>query len=228
MKFRNLNADEIECRVSTIKKNGLSLLLYKDARCDMRILDEIVGMEYWQREHREVKGNIYCGVSLYLQLNENDWQWVTKWDAGAESYTEKVKGEASDSFKRACFNWGIGRELYTAPFIWITPDNDNEIKQKQNSNSYTTYSKFTVSDIEYKENAICYLEIIDQNGKVRFKYGNPTLITKDQLIEIDNHELDQVKIGQWKNYFKVSKLESITKKQATFMLDKLRRVSDEN
>ena len=36
-KFRPLRADEIECRIATVKSNGLSLLLYKDARCDMNI-----------------------------------------------------------------------------------------------------------------------------------------------------------------------------------------------
>lgn len=109
-KFRDLTADEIECRIAQIKANSLSLLLYKDARCDMKILDETVGAENWERDHKELKGNIYCGISIY---DENKNIWVTKWDCGAESYTEKEKGEASDSFKRAGFNWGIGRELYT-------------------------------------------------------------------------------------------------------------------
>lgn len=109
-KFRDLTADDIECRIAQVKANGLSLLLYKDARCDMKILDETVGAENWERDHKELKGNIYCGISIY---DENKEIWITKWDCGSESYTEKEKGEASDSFKRAGFNWGIGRELYT-------------------------------------------------------------------------------------------------------------------
>lgn len=116
MKFRDLTADEIECRIGMVKANGLSLLLYKDARCDMNILDETVGEDNWQRDHKECKGNLYCGISIW---DESKRQWVTKWDCGTESNTEKEKGEASDSFKRAGFNWGIGRELYTSPFIWI-------------------------------------------------------------------------------------------------------------
>lgn len=125
MKFRDLRADEVDARISTVSEKGISLLLYKDARCDMRILDEIVGSENWQREHYECKGNLFCRVGIKMP-DWNDWVW--KSDCGTESYTEKEKGEASDSFKRACFNWGIGRELYTAPFIWIKAGDGVEIK----------------------------------------------------------------------------------------------------
>lgn len=112
--FRALTADDIECRVSTVSDKGCSLLLYKDARCDMKILDETVGPENWKRSHELINGNLFCNVSLW---DEGKKEWVTKQDVGTESYTEKEKGQASDAFKRACFNWGIGRELYTAPFI---------------------------------------------------------------------------------------------------------------
>lgn len=120
MIFRDLTANEIEVRIGQQRDSGLSLLLYKDARCDMAILDETVGVQFWQREHYECKGNLFCRVGIKVRKNENDaGEWVWKSDCGAESNTEKEKGEASDSFKRACVNWGIGRELYTAPFIWI-------------------------------------------------------------------------------------------------------------
>ncbi|SHK80806.1 hypothetical protein SAMN02745243_03771, partial [Hespellia stercorisuis DSM 15480] len=122
MDFRTLKADEIECRISMIKTNGLSLLLYKDARVDQNILDEVVGPMGWERKHTSIDGRLYCTVSIWDATAE---QWVSKQDVGTESYTEKEKGQASDSFKRACFNWGIGRELYTAPFIWITSSNCN-------------------------------------------------------------------------------------------------------
>lgn len=112
--FRDLRADEIECRVAQVKPNGISVLLYKDARCDQNILDETVGAMNWQRHHTRENAN--CIVSIW---DEKKQMWVSKEDTGAESNTEKEKGLASDSFKRACFNWGIGRELYTAPFIWI-------------------------------------------------------------------------------------------------------------
>lgn len=112
--FRDLRADEIECRVAQAKENGVSVLLYKDARCDQNILDETVGPMFWQRHH--VRDNANCIVSIW---DGERHMWVSKEDTGTESNTEKEKGLASDSFKRACFNWGIGRELYTAPFIWV-------------------------------------------------------------------------------------------------------------
>lgn len=161
LKFRKLKADEIECRIGTIKKDGtgLSLLLYKDARCDMNILDETVGPMNWKREH--VRDNSNCIVSLW---DDDKSQWVSKEDVGKESNTEAEKGLASDSFKRACVNWGIGRELYTAPFIWVSCDNANI---KNFGGKYTCTDKFYVEKITYKENGdIDGLSIINEkNGK---------------------------------------------------------------
>jgi hypothetical protein len=114
--MRALKADEIEVRVGQVFQKGVSLLLYKNARVDMAILDETYGEFGWQCDYKDVKGNMYCGISV---LNEASGDWVWKWDCGTESNTEKEKGEASDAFKRAGFRWGIGRELYTAPFIWL-------------------------------------------------------------------------------------------------------------
>ena len=114
--IRLLKADEIECRVSVINEKGLSLLLYKDARVDQKILDETFGIFGWKRSHQSIEGNLYCTVEIY---NQESGEWVAKQDVGTTGYAEKEKSQASDSFKRACFNWGIGRELYTAPFIWI-------------------------------------------------------------------------------------------------------------
>lgn len=147
LKFRTLKADEIECRIGTIKKDGsgLSLLLYKDARCDMDLLDETVGMMNWKREH--LRDNANCVVSIY---DPEKKEWVSKEDTGSESNTEANKGLASDSFKRACFNWGIGRELYSAPFIWISKDKC-EIKAGMNG-KFQCYDKFRVSNIHYDEN----------------------------------------------------------------------------
>lgn len=112
--IRLLRADEIECRVSTINEKGLSLLLFKDARVDQRILDETFTPFGWRRTHQCIDGKLYCTVEVW---DSAKGQWVAKQDVGTESYSEKEKGQASDSFKRACFNWGVGRELYTAPFI---------------------------------------------------------------------------------------------------------------
>lgn len=115
--MRPLRADEIEVRIGQIYEKGVSMLLYKNARVDMAILDETYGEFGWQNDYKEIKGNMYCGIAV---LNETSGDWVWKWDCGTESFTEKEKGEASDAFKRAGFRWGIGRELYTAPFIWLS------------------------------------------------------------------------------------------------------------
>lgn len=120
--FRDLRADEIDVRVGQVGDGWATLLLYKDARVDMDILDETVGPLGWQRKHYELKGNIYCSVGLYM----DGIGWVWKDDCGTESNTEKEKGESSDSFKRACVNWGIGRELYTSPKIFIKCETENK------------------------------------------------------------------------------------------------------
>lgn len=153
MTFRNLKADEIDCRIATISEKGLSLLLYKDARCDMNILDETVGILNWQRSH--TRDNANCIVSIW---DNEKKQWIAKEDTGTESYTEKEKGLASDSFKRACFNWGIGRELYTSPFIWISSGKGNYTPTTKN-NKPTTYDKFIVEKIKIEDGVITALSI---------------------------------------------------------------------
>ena len=171
MEFRDLKADEIDCRVSQIKEKYLDLLLYKDARVDQNILDETVGNMSWQRDHKELKGNIYCGISIY---DEERKQWVTKWDCGKESFSEAEKGEASDSFKRAGFNWGIGRELYTAPQIRIWQQdkegNDNFSIARKQDGKITTYTKFYVEKIEITNKEITGLSIKNNDGKGVFVY----------------------------------------------------------
>ena len=161
--FRTLRADELDCRVGSCSGKGFSLLLYKDARCDQNVLDETVGKENWQRDHKEVKGNLFCGVSIW---DENKKQWITKWDCGVESNTEKEKGEASDSFKRACFNWGIGRELYTAPFIYIKGNTEKNSK----GNFVPTFKRMDVREIEYEDGKITQLVILG-DGQPIFTYG---------------------------------------------------------
>ena len=158
-KFRDLRADEIECRVQSVKQNGLVLLLYKDARVDMNILDETVGAENWQREHYECKGNLFCRVGIDVNAIHEvaEPRWVFKSDCGTESNTEAQKGEASDSFKRACFNWGIGRELYTAPFTWIPADKCN-ITEGRNGTKQC-YDKFMVEKIVIENKQITALAI---------------------------------------------------------------------
>ena len=166
MEFRNIRADEIDVRVGTVTEKGYTLLLYKNARVDMAMLDETVGEYNWQRDHKEVKGNLYCGISIW---DAEKGQWVTKWDCGVESFSEKEKGEASDSFKRAGFNWGIGRELYTAPFIWIScacPD------KKIPGGEQKRINRMRVNYIEVENKKITALQIVDGQEKASvYEFG---------------------------------------------------------
>lgn len=150
--FRDLRADEIECRVAQAKQNGVSLLLYKDARCDQTILDETVGPMNWMRHH--CRDNANCIVSIW---DESKGQWIDKEDTGTESNTEKEKGLASDSFKRACFNWGIGRELYTAPFVWINAADCAQLKQ--DGARWKCFDNFVVQKIVIEKKKIVALAI---------------------------------------------------------------------
>ena len=170
MKIRALRADEIECRVANVSSRGCTLLLYKDARCDKRILDETFGIAGWRNNYQEIKGNLFCTVEIW---DKEKQQWIAKQDCGTESYTEKEKGEASDAFKRACFNIGIGRELYTKIFIFIAceteKDNNGRYKLKN------PYEKWYVSEIETNNDTekITYLQIRDvKQNFVAFTFGN--------------------------------------------------------
>jgi len=184
--FRKLKADEIDVRVQSCKAKGAILLLYKDARVDQVILDETVGAMNWQRSHS--RDNQNCTVSIWCKEKQ---MWVSKEDTGTESNTEKEKGLASDSFKRACFNWGIGRELYTSPFIYVSAD---KIKIEGENNRFSTFEKFQVAEISYEGNSISRLVIKSDKGVV-YEYGKvatkqskqeqPKLAPEPQLISTD-------------------------------------------
>ena len=176
--IRLLRANEIECRISVINEKGLSLLLYKDARVDQRILDETFGVFGWKRSHQCIDGNLYCTVEVF---DRESGEWVAKQDVGTTGYTEKEKSQASDSFKRACFNWGIGRELYTAPFIWI-PAAKAGIQKK--GDKYFSNEHFTVSAIAYNENReIISLEVVDTKGKAVYSLQQSTDSNKGRRKE---------------------------------------------
>ena len=169
-KFRLLKADEIDVRVSQIQSNWATLLLYKDARVDMDILDETVGCMNWKREH--LRDNANCIVSIYDEVKR---EWVSKEDTGTESFSEAEKGLASDSFKRACVNWGIGRELYTSPTIFIFPNKDMTPKGKDgefyqnDKGKYETKTRFSVDYINYDDDRnISDLIIVDNKRNLRF------------------------------------------------------------
>ena len=185
MMARLLESNEIECRIGTINERGLSLLLYKDARVDQKILDETYTPMGWKRTHQEIDGKLFCTVEVWDCEKQ---QWIPKQDVGTESYTEKEKGQASDSFKRACVNWGIGRELYSAPFIWI-PAKIVEINF--DGKRYATYERFSVSEIGYAANReIDRLVITNSKGKVVFSQGNSKLFN---MAEKKNGTAEAVK-----------------------------------
>ena len=168
--IRTLNKDEISCRVQQVTESaGAIILLYKDARVDMNLLDETYGPMNWQREHAEIDGNLYCTIKVW---DGEKNQWVAKQDVGIESQTEKTKGEASDAFKRAGFNWGIGRELYTGPFIFVQL-NDGEWKVGNSGKKQTTFSfGLSVKEIKCNENReIETLVLVDKKGVERFTFG---------------------------------------------------------
>ncbi len=162
--IRLLRAEEIECRVATINEKGLTLLLYKDARADFKLLDETFGPLGWQRTHQTIDGNLYCTISLW---DEEKKQWISKQDVGTKSYSEQEKGQASDSFKRAAVCVGIGRELYTAPFIWISA---SKVNIQSKGDRFMTYEKFKVKSISYNEQReIVELTIVNDAGRVVYE-----------------------------------------------------------
>lgn len=175
--FRELRADEIQVRVAMAKPNGVSLLLYKDARCDMKILNETVGKQNWQRKHYECKGNLFCSVGIKC----GD-EWIWKDDCGTEGNYEKEKSESSDSFKRACFSWSIGLALYSAPFIWVKSDDCN-ITTDHNGKP-TCNDHFIVKHIAYENGVITQLCIYDEKTKkdcFKFGYARAQSAPKGQL-----------------------------------------------
>ena len=222
MKFRKLKEEEIDCRVAQIDKSWCTLLLYKDARVDQNILDETVGAMNWQK--RYVRDNANCIVGIW---DSEKNQWVEKEDTGTESFTEQEKGLASDSFKRACFNWGIGRELYTAPSIFILPHKDMIPKGKDSEffeykeGKYSTKTRFYVDYIDYDEGNIKDLIIRDHKGNVRFeqlsddtsKMLNKEFMTLKKLIEQNEDKDDNFDREEFYKYFKVSSDNQLNLKQ---------------
>ena len=173
--IRLLKADEIECRAATVNEKGVSLLLYKDARVDQRILDESFGIFGWKRSHQCIDGSLYCTVEIFDRETST---WVAKQDVGAAALSEKEKSQASDSFKRACFNWGIGRELYTSPFIWIPADRASIQKR---GNRYVCNSHFSVNTINYNgDREIISLSISDERYQTVFEWKAKGAIRGEQ------------------------------------------------
>lgn len=176
--IRLLRPNEIDVRVQSLKKEYIIAVMYKDARVDMKILDETFGPMNWQRKHEVINNNLFCTVSVY---DYDKKAWISKEDVGIPSNTQAEKGEASDAFKRACTNIGIGRELYTSPFLYIKTNNG---EVTQNGNRFSTKTKFYVKEIDYNnDREISHLVIVDNKGNVRYSYGNKQNNQSNQITK---------------------------------------------
>lgn len=218
--IRLLNANEIECRVQSVKKTktgvGCILLLYKDARVDMKLLDETYGAMNWQRTHEVINGNLFCNIDIW---DSDKKCWIRKQDVGTESNTEKEKGQASDSFKRAGFNWGIGRELYTSPFIWVDLK-DGEHYDKDGKTYISPRTKFNVKSIGYnEEREIISLQIADNHNVVRYELGRKTKARPEAPEKIDDIKAQVIydllektnsDVVAFLKYYKVQNIEDMT------------------
>lgn len=219
--IRLLKASEIECRVATINEKGLSLLLYKDARVDYRLLDETFGNLNWRRTHQSIDGNLYCTVEVY---DPDKKEWVAKQDVGVPGYAEQAKSQASDSFKRACFALGIGRELYSAPFIWIPFD---KVAIQKRGEKFYTNDRFRIQSISYnEEREISALTVVNAVGNVVYELKEKKAIAgKTQTPKVVEHvflskeqeehlldELDRtgVELQTVLKRYKIQKLEEMT------------------
>ena len=169
--FRPLKAEEVDVRVGTCNEKGVALLLFKDARCDMALLDEVVGPENWECSYESIDNKLFCTVSVLVDRDGGLSQWVSKQDVGVPSNMEATKGEASDAFKRACFKWGIGRELYTAPKIWVDRKLCKKIQKGRNGKEQC-YDDFVVTDFEVDDGKIVKLTICNASNRMAVVYGN--------------------------------------------------------
>lgn len=233
--FPLLTAEQIDVKVKQVTAKGAVALLYKTARVDMDVLDEVVGPEKWTCDYKEIKGNLFCGIGIAV----DDDRWIWKWDCGIESGQNdgnEKKAEASDAFKRAGFRWGIGRELYSAPFTFL------KVETKQNGNRYELadkFARFEVSEIEYEERHISKLVIVNAaTGAEVFRYGNtrPTqktppqkpvqpnlaMATSEQLAQII-HLFPSERIEAMLKVYKLRDLAELTEAQAKMILAKRKK-----
>lgn len=226
MEFRTLKANEIDCRIAQIDKGWLTLLLYKDARVDMDILDETVGCLNWKREH--LRENANCRVSIW---NPEIKEWISKEDTGTESFSEAEKGLASDSFKRACVNWGIGRELYSSPSIFVFPRKDilyrydgREVEEfyLNKRDKYETKTRFYVDYIDYDNNReVQNLIIRDNKNNVRFTQLTEEFEKQNLEEEIKIQKInDDTRERIYKKY-NIDSLEKLTISQRREILNDL-------
>ena len=176
--FRDLTPEDVEVRVAMAKANGVSLLVYKDARVDQDILDETVGKYNWRKKYEVINDNLYCTISIKDPIAN---EWIDKMDCGVESNTEKEKGEASDAQKRAGFVWGIGRELYTVPFVWVSSDKCEIVQNDRGG--YQCKTTFSVNHMKVENKKITELQITNnKTGEVVWSMNN---VIKTSTVEVE-------------------------------------------
>lgn len=162
-----LSIDQIDFRIQSINKGGYATILaYKDARVDINRLNAVCGPLGWSRSHS--RDNHNCTVSIYDAEHQH---WVSKEDTGTESNAEAQKGLASDSFKRACFNWGIGLELYDYPVIQVKLKSDEfTVDGNKAKPTWNLRLRDWVWYSEFEDGKISFLAASDGDS-TRFKWG---------------------------------------------------------
>ena len=160
LEFRDLRPEELEVRVGNTLKNqkgetyAFQVMIYKTARADMQVLDETLGVFGWKNNYYQVKNTMVCSISIW---DSEKQQWINKDNGGDDDFnTEQIKAELSDSMKRAGFNVGIGRKLYTLNKLYMVI----EISEEN-----TTKSRYAVQDIEYDKLGITHIVIINTKTK---------------------------------------------------------------
>jgi len=202
------------------------MLLYKDARVDMDVLDDTVGVEGWSRTHEVVNGNMFCSVCVKFGDS-----WVCKQDVGVPSNQASEKGEASDAFKRACVNWGIGRELYTPLFIWVSLKQGETYKGNNGKLQLSNRLELHVSSITTQDGVITSLQISDKSGKSRYTYGggnkqttNPKRQTKKNkapIKSVSNLQWQVIKEYQTQFNLNDKQLDSLCKRELKYSVEML-------
>lgn len=193
MTFRDLTKDEIQVRVAKVIGNHANLLIYKDARVDINILNDVYGIGWWKKKYEMVGEYLTCIIYTY---NKELKEWIPVQDVGTESNFQAEKGAFSDAMKRACFNLGIGIELYTVKDIWVSLTSTDFTKDKKINQS------FYVDKIKTENKIIKELVIIDRSGKVRFDMNN----TKD----IEDKAIEKLSPSDFKKYY-VNEVTYLTK-----------------
>lgn len=203
-KIRALYPEEVEVRVAQTTAKGIQLLLYKNSRVDMRILDEVYGENNWQNHFEKIGDDLFCTIEIW---DENKGQWIRKCNCGTEGNVGEGKSTASDAFKRAGFMLGIGRELYTKLFIFVKVPTVARTNGKgydvADSHKYVTYS-VTHMKVDEESEKIVELEITNSNGELVYSYGMPrkntskvnTPKTNEIPTEDENEALEILSVGK--------------------------------